>query len=407
VHGMTNKEQEYQVRDGVTTAMELEGGKPFLQSWYKSRESVALINYGAAASWSTARLLALKKNEALKKKLQALTDYSELAAALYLQEGSSYDSLAKDEIPAMLATIETELAAGGLGIALPIGYYPGAQPEEDFRIFQLAARMQVPVFSHVREGGFMAIQEAISNAMLTKAPLHIVHMNSMALKDIALGIEMVQTAQKNGYDITTEMYPYTAASTGLGSALFDGGWQENFNISYGDLQWVATGERLTEQTFNEYRLQGGTVIIHMMKPEWIRAGLRTEGTIIASDGMPYSKLAHPRTAGTFSRVLGKYVREEQILTLNDALKKMTLLPAQRMELITPSMKKKGRIQVGADADITIFDADKIIDKATFDGGLEFSEGVEFVLVNGVLIVRNGETVLDTFPGKPVYGKLKK
>ena len=145
----------------------------------------------------------------------------------------------------------------------------------------------------------------------------------------------------------------------------------------------------------------------MMKPEWIKTGIAAPGVIIASDGMTYSKLAHPRTAGTFSRVLGKYVREEKVIDLNTAIEKMTLLPAKRLEGIAPMMRFKGRIQVGADADITIFNPNTIIDKATFEKGLEFSAGIEYVMVNGSFVLRNGKTVNNVFPGQAVYGKFKK
>jgi dihydroorotase len=193
----------------------------------------------------------------------------------------------------------------------------------------------------------------------------------------------------------------------LQSALFNDGWQEKMDISYGDLQWVATGERLTNETFESYRKTGGLVIIYSMKPEWIKTGIASPGVMIASDGMPYAKLAHPRTAGTFSRVLGRYVREEKVIDVNTAIEKMTLLPAKRLENIAPLMRFKGRLQVGADADITIFNPDTVIDKATFEKGLAFSEGIEYVIVNGTFVLKNGRTVLNVFPGQPVYGKFKK
>ena len=129
-----------------------------------------------------------------------------------------------------------------------------------------------------------------------------------------------------------------------------------------------------------------------MKPEWIRTGIASKGTMIASDGMPYAPLAHPRTAGTFTRVLGKYAREEKVIDLSTAIEKMTLLPARRLEIIAPIMRKKGRIQVGADADITIFNAATVTDKASFEKGLAFSEGIEYVIVNGSVILKNGKTV---------------
>ena len=144
-----------------------------------------------------------------------------------------------------------------------------------------------------------------------------------------------------------------------------------------------------------------------MKPEWIKTGISAPGVIIASDGMPYAKLAHPRTAGTFSRILGKYVREDKVIDLNAAIEKMTLLPAKRLENIAPMMRFKGRIQVGADADITIFNPNTVIDKATFEEGLKFSEGIEYVMVNGNFVLKNGKTVANIFPGQAVYGKFKK
>lgn len=410
VHGISNKEQEYQVHDGVTTALELEVGVPFMEAWHKSRHLNALINYGASVPWPYKRAEVMKEFQAELEELSL-----EFKESGWRQEDftnrlslpSNYSALPSEEIPNMLMKIRLALEEGGLGIAMPVGYLPGASREEVFRVYQLAGELQVPIITHVRNGGTISIQQAISDASITNAPLHVVHVNSMALDEIELAIEMVNTAQKRGFNITTEMYPYTAGSTSLESAVFDEGWQERLGIGYHDLQWVKTGERLTEKSFTTYRNEGGTVILHLMKPEWIKAGILTEGTIIASDGMPYAKLAHPRTAGTFSRVLGKYVREEQVLGLSSAIEKMTLLPAKMLEEVAPMMLFKGRIQVGADADITIFDPDKVIDKATFENGLEFSEGIEFVIVNGNFVIKGGKILENTFPGQPIYGKFKK
>ncbi len=202
------------------------------------------------------------------------------------------------------------------------------------------------------------------------------------------------------------MYPYTAASISIDSALFNEGWQDLFAIGYSDLQWQETGERLTKETFTKYRKQGGVVIIHMMKEEWIVEGIGRASTMIASDGMPYAPGAHPRTAGTFARVLARYVREQEVLTLSEAITKMTLMPAMRLETITPSMTRKGRIQVGADADVTIFDPMKVTDTATFEKDLSFSEGIQYVLVNGILVVDRDKTVAGVFPGQPVLGKYR-
>lgn len=409
VHGISNVEQEYQLYDGVTTALELELGVPHLKEWYSSRQSTAMINYGASANWGFARMLALENysTEALELR-QAAADGSMSGNVIMSTMGGSYSkTLEQTQTPKMLATIKNELAAGGIGIGVFIGYIPGATAEEIFRVYQLAGEMQTTIFTHVREPNLTAVQQAISDAVLTNAPLHLVHINSMTLGQIKLGIEMVQAARNRGFDITTEIYPYTAASTGIYTNMFSDGWQQRLGIDYKDLQWVASGERLTKETFEKLRNTKGNVIIHMMKPEWINAGIIQEGVMIGSDGATYAPLAHPRTAGTFARVLGKYVRENKVLDLPTAIEKMTFLTAKMLEKSAPMMRFKGRIQVGADADITIFNPETIIDKATFEEGLKFSEGVEYVLVNGMLVLKQGKKVEGVFPGQAVYGKYKK
>jgi dihydroorotase len=121
--------------------------------------------------------------------------------------------------------------------------------------------------------------------------------------------------------------------------------------------------------------------------------------MIASDGYLLNGKGHPRTAGTYARVLGHYVREKKALDLMTALKKMTLMPAQRLEKRAPVFKDKGRIRVGADADITVFDPNRVIDKATYENPLQYSEGIQFVLVNGVPVVKDGKVVEGVFPGR--------
>ena len=184
--------------------------------------------------------------------------------------------------------------------------------------------------------------------------------------------------------------------------MFDPGWQERQGISYHDVQWTDTGERLTAETFEKYRKAGGTVVIFTIPEEAVRTALANPIVMIASDGMPITgPKIHPRGQATFSRVLGHYVREEQTLDLMTALRKMTLMPAQRLEKRAPMFRDKGRIRVGADADITVFDPQRIIDKATFDEPLQYSEGIPFVFVNGIAVVKDGQLVDGAFPGKAV------
>lgn len=409
VHGMSNLEQEYQLHDGVTTALELELGIGHTGAWYASREGNALIHYGASVCWPFERMKALGRYQSsvdefldlVQKKEVAPLSFFHIVGPSFLEEQTS------EEMAQTLVNIKSALEEGGIGIGVPIGYLPDTKPAEMYSVFELAGQLNALVYTHNRQPNIGASQEVIANAVLTGAPLHIVHINSMTLGQIDFALNMVSAAAKKGFDITTELYPYTAASTGLMTAMFNEGWQERLGIDYGDLQLVSTGERLNEGNFARNRRINQSVIIHLMKPEWIQKGIAAPGVIIASDGSPYNKLAHPRTAGTFSRVLGKYVREDRVLDLNTAIEKMTLLPAKRLENIAPMMRFKGRIQVGADADITVFDPNTIIDKATFEKGLEFSSGIEYVLVNGTFVLKNGETVPNVFPGQGVYGKFKK
>ncbi len=424
-HGQTNSAHRYQLKDGVTTALEMESGVAFIERWIEAKKGRSLVNFGATAPHGFLRSIAMNKN---KKTANQLIDYfsknkmkleestsdesklskedKKLRKLFKSLSSSNYESQTFNETVETKKLINSYIEKGALGIGLPVGYYLGASAGEIFEIYKLAKRLDVTVYTHTRGFGMPGIQEAMAAATTAGASVHIVHANSMSLGEIETTLSMVESAQENGLDITTEVYPYTAASTSLESILFDEGWKETLNISYTDLQWEKTGERLNKKTFYEYRKKGGVVIIHMMKPEWIRKGVSHPISIIASDGMPYASGAHPRTAGTFSRILGKYVREEKALDLMTALKKMTIMPAKRLEKIAPSMGRKGRLQVGADADITIFNPTTIIDKADFSG-LKYSEGVETVIIDGKIIVKEGRILENVFPGKPILSKYKK
>jgi dihydroorotase len=217
---------------------------------------------------------------------------------------------------------------------------------------------------------------------------------------------MIQEAQAHGLDVTTESYPYTAAANLITSAIFDDGWQEELGISYQDLQWVATGERLTAESFTRYRKTGGAVILHMIPEDVVQTALAHPLTIIASDGGLQEGKGHPRSSGTYARVLGHYVRETQTLTLMDALRKITLMPAQRLASRAVVMKKKGRIRVGADADVTIFDPTQVSDTATYEEPAKYSVGIKYVLVNGELVVKEGQLQSGVTPGQPIRAPIQ-
>jgi dihydroorotase len=206
---------------------------------------------------------------------------------------------------------------------------------------------------------------------------------------------MIAGARQRGLDVTTEAYPYTAGMTDIGSAIFAEGWQaRQGGIAFGDLQWAATGERLTAESFARYRRQGGMVAIHSIPEDIVKLAMANPLVEIASDGILENGKGHPRAAGTYTRVLGRYVREQHALTLMEALRKMTAAPAGRL-----GISSKGRIAVGADADIAVFDPAHVTDRATFENPAQYSEGMVYVLVNGVPVVRNGSLVEGVAPGR--------
>lgn len=385
-HGQTPENYAFKARDGVTTALEMEVGVSPVAPWYAQREGKSLINFGATSGHIPARMAVMHDPGTLLPRGAAASR----AATL-------------EEVRETRKRIEQGLDEGALGIGFGIAYVPKATREEILDLFQLAADRKEPCYVHVRFGGTVepgsedAVQEVIADAAATGAALHIVHITSVGLQQTPTLLRMIRGARARGLDVTTEAYPYTAGMTDLSSAIFDEGWQAHQGgISYGDLQWAATGERLTAETFAKYRKQGGMVAIHSIPEDVVRLALADPMVMIASDGiLDYGK-GHPRAAGTYARVLGRYVREQHILTLMDALRRMTIMPAVRANL-----RDKGRIRAGADADIAVFDPARVIDRATFENPAQYSDGIPYVLVNGVCVVKDGAVQSGIMPGRAV------
>ena len=403
-HGQDPASSRYQAMDGVTTALELEIGAFPVDRWYARRGDASLINYGASVSHQGARIRAMR----------SVFARSNADGTFSLGESGDdtlYRAASDDEIARLRQLMERGLREGGIGFGFGLSYTPGVSHRELLQLAELAAGRDVPSFIHLRpssafaRGGTLApFQEVIANAAITGAALHIVHMNSTAGAQAEEALAMIRGARERGVDVTTEAYPYTASASLIESPLFDG-WVGRPPEAYRTLQWVETGERLTPETFERYRRQGGWVIMHGRSEEtnaWI---VSQPDVIAASDGIPFSEgRAHPRGAGTFARILGRYARDRSALSLMDALRKMTLLPAARLESVVPEMARKGRVQVGSDADLTLFDPERILDRATYDAPDQYSAGIEHVLVGGTFVVRDGALVDGVQPGRPLRGR---
>jgi N-acyl-D-aspartate/D-glutamate deacylase len=385
-HGQTPENYRLKARDGVTTALEMEVGVSPVRSWYAEREGHALINFGASVGHIPARMAVLHDS------------------GTFLPRDKGTGPANEEQRRQVLALLGRGLDEGALGIGMGIAYVTEATRAEIFDVFRFAASRKATVYVHMRSGGPVepgvidALQEVLADAAASGASLHIVHISSSGIRDTALCLDMISGARKRGLDVTTEAYPYTAGMTDISSAIFSEGWQQRQGgTSYGDLQWAATGERLTAESFARYRKQGGMVAVHSIPEDVVRIAMSNPMVMIASDGIMEEGKGHPRAAGTYARVLGHYVREEHLMSLMDALRKMTVMPADRL-----GIKSKGRLAVGADADITVFDPAHVIDRATFEQPAQFSDGIPYVLVNGVPVVKNGQLDDSVLPGRGLH-----
>jgi N-acyl-D-aspartate/D-glutamate deacylase len=391
VHDMIAEHHRAQAMDGVTTALELEVGTSDVDRWYDERAGKTLVNYGVSIGHIQVRMAVMKD------------------PGTFVPSGdAAHRAASKEEVVELARRIEDGLKRGAIAVGFGINYTAAASHAEILDMFGVAARHGASCHVHMRYGGIKeptngvaALGEVIAAAAVTGAPLHVVHVSSMGLRDTPRLLEMIASARSRGMDVTTECYPYEAGMTDIKSAIFEGAWREQMGIDYGNLQWAATGERLTAESFERYRKTGGLVAVFSIPDDVVKSAVTHPLTAIASDGLLRDGKGHPRASGTYARVLGRFVRESKTLTLMDALRKMTLMPAERLRKRVPAMKNKGRLRVGADADVTVFDPERVIDRATFEEPGRHSEGMRYVLVNGVFVVRDGRLQEGVAPGRPV------
>lgn len=420
-HAQTLAGRRLQVCDGVTAALDLEAGRSPVEAAYAADAEVGSpLHYGYSTSWAAARMEVVGGAGAdgrLGTILDTLGDPAWQRAA------------STREVAAILERLGSDLAVGAIGVGVLMGYAPGVDPEELTAVARLAAGAAVPAFTHsrdlveidpdVRVDGPEEITRAASE---TGAHMHYCHINSTSSRHVDRVLALVGRCRRHGATVTTEAYPYGSGSTAIGAAFLSPERLAARGLDATRLTYLPTGERVADaDRLRELRATdpGGLVIFDFMDDgdaddhALLRRSLQFEGAIVASDGMPpvwrdqrddprtwplpRDAVTHPRTAGCFSRALRLW--REEGTPLVDAVARCTLMPARVLETSTPAMRNKGRLQVGADADLVVFDPARISDQATYRASTRTSTGITHVLVDGTFVVRDGELVPDAMPGR--------
>jgi N-acyl-D-aspartate/D-glutamate deacylase len=382
-HAQTPEAYRFYSLDGVTTSLELELGTSDVDAWCRERSAGERINYGVSVGHIKVRMLVMH----------------DAGTVMPVSDGA-YRAASPAQIGEIAKRIEIGLSEGAISIGAGFPYTPAATRDELLAVFRVAAMTKTPVHVHILPG-VVGLKEALSLAGETNAPLHVVHINSAGLAETPVMLEMMNEARAQGHDVTTEAYPYAAGMTEIQSATIQDTYRAAPDERLAELEWPTTGERLNRESFERYRRIGGPVVVHTNTEEMVAVAINSPLTIIASDAYWQNGTGHPRTTGTFSKVLGRYVREAHSLSLMDAIRKMTLMPAQRLEARVPAMRQKGRLRVGADADITIFDPATVVDRSTYREPSLSPVGIEHVIVNGVSVVANRRAVEGVAPGRAV------
>ena len=402
-HSVAEAGYQLELLDGVTTVLELEAGGYPIDTFGQQLGASPLTHFGASVGHAWIRLQIIDP-AALGELMQ--TGKLDMSGAAFTQTATPAQ---REQIERLL---ETELDKGGLGIGFLLDYMTRAVDDaERDMIFAVAARHGVPVFVHVRrgiDGDPSGLLEVIETAERFGAAVHICHLNASAMSGVDRWLNEIDAARARGVDVTTEMFPWTAGSAAISSDVFSRNWREIFAIDYTDVQWAETGEWLTEESFQAYReaRPEGQTMHHYIREEWNRLAIQRPHVMVASDAMPllsYERKVVPNGAGTSARILGQYVREEGLLSLSDAIARLSLFPAMRMQAFAPAFFKKGRISVGADADLVIFDPASIAASADYDEPFLPPAGIDFVLVGGSVAAESGAVVTERGSGKKLLG----
>jgi len=379
-HGQTAETYRFQSLDGVTTSLELELGTADVKQWYEARKAGQRINYGVSIGHIKVRMAVLRD-----------------PGSIMPVAAGAYQAASAAEIQDIVRRIEQGIHDGAVSVGAGFPYTPAATRDELLAVFRAAARASTPVHVHIRQGAD-GLKEALALAAEAGASMQVVHINSAGYEETPELLRLIAGARQRGQDVTTEAYPYDAGMTQIESATVQDPYTHERAGKIGELEWPLTGERLNAESFARYSKIGGPVVIHRNTEDMVALAIASPLTMIGSDAYWLNGTGHPRTTGTFSRVLARYVRDTHALTLMDAIRKMTLMPAQRLEARIPQMTRKGRVAAGADADLTLFDPQRVQDRSTYRQPSLPPTGIQYVLVGGVAVVSAGRPVDGVTPG---------
>ena len=378
----------FKIADGVTTNLGMHGlqfnASDFFDTW--TTQGVP-INFGGAAH-----------NTFVRTRLEV----------------NPFNTAEANQVSGIVSEIETQIRNGYLGVSIHPEYAPGVDQLELNEVGRTVQRLGVPMCVHARFSDNLspglqseATGELVRVARETGAHVHIEHINSTGgTGRMAEALAEIDAANAEGLSMSACMYPYEFWATTLKSNRFQD-WQEKFGLDFSDLQVAGQEGRLTADTFDQAYDQNLLTAAFAIPAGDIDLGLQADFMIIGSDAIlerPHNN--HPRSTGCFARTLGVYVRERGIIDLPTALAMMTIRPARLVEGASPAMQSKGRMQIGADADVTVFDPATIQDRSTIENPAQESLGVRFVFVDGVAIRRDGINQLEIGrPGKAIQSEI--
>ncbi len=400
-HTPTRLGEHLSVLDGITTQLDLEAGAYPPTSYGYQYRGGAQLHYGSSVGHFAIRGLVMEGSS--QSYFFDETGFITLGGDMWRKQATPA------QVEEMRKHLRNGLELGGLGIGVLLDYMTEAVSESELSmIFATAAEYDKPVYVHVRRGmpgDPTGLDEVIALAEAHGVATMICHITHSAMGGIDEWLAKIDAANARGAQITTETLSYLAGGTSIAADVFvNRDWRAIFDIDYEDVQWVPTGEWLDEERFLRYQRDYPTSSLnhHYVKEEWLLKALAWPGMMVSTDALPAFDIevkTNPNIAGTYAHFLGRYVRELEVMPLIEGLRRITLLPAQWLALASEEFSRKGRIQVGADADIVIFDADEIAPRAEYGDPYKTSLGIHHVLVGGRPVVTEGEQVEGRYPGK--------